>query len=149
MSSKSLEHYLALDYPYELERDREVDMFVASHPDLPGCLAQGESAGDAIENLDEARQAWIEYRFDQGLPIPEPLGQEEYSGKFLLRMPLALHSKLASSAQRQRVSLNQYINHALSEYEGGARVAREVTDLLDRLTSRDSAGPMPRAAKRG
>jgi predicted RNase H-like HicB family nuclease len=68
--SRGLEDYLAVSYPYELERDEESGFFVASHPDLFGCIAQGASEKEAITNLGEARHAWIEYRFAQGLAIP-------------------------------------------------------------------------------
>lgn len=130
-TNETLEHYLALSYPCELVRDEE-GIFVASHPDLPGCLAQAESANEAVANLDEARHAWISYRFENGLPIPEPV-DEEYSGKFLLRMSPSLHSALAREAKRQKLSLNQLISNVLSEHLGGSRVASAVTELLDRL----------------
>ncbi|HYU33268.1 MAG TPA: type II toxin-antitoxin system HicB family antitoxin [Thermoanaerobaculia bacterium] len=129
--TETLEHYLSLGYPYELVRD-EGGVFVASHPDLPGCLAQGETANEAVANLDEARQAWIGHRFESGLPIPEPV-DDEYSGKFLLRMSPSLHSALAREASRQQLSLNQFISNVLAEYLGGSRVAGVVTELLDRL----------------
>lgn len=149
--SKTLQHFLSLCYSYELERDEE-GLFVASHPDLPGCLAQGETANEAVANLDEARQAWISHRFETGLPIPEPV-DEEYSGKFLLRMSPALHSALAREARRQQLSLNQFISNVLSEHVGGARVAGIVTELLDRLGAQaegegsSEAGP-PHPARR-
>lgn len=130
-TNETLEHYLTLSYPCELVRDEE-GFFVASHPDLPGCLAQGESANEAVANLDEARHTWISYRFENGLPIPEPV-DEEYSGKFLLRMSPSLHSSLAREAKRQKLSLNQLISNVLSEYLGSSRVASAVTELLDRL----------------
>lgn len=67
-----MDFYLSLSYPYELVRDED-GSFVASHPGLLGCLAQGESADEAIGALDLARRVWIEVRFEEGLPIPEPL----------------------------------------------------------------------------
>lgn len=70
--TNTLEHLLSLSYPYQLERDED-GVFVASHPDLLGCLAQGETANEVVANLDEARQAWISHRFEIGLPIPEPV----------------------------------------------------------------------------
>lgn len=142
--AETLEHYLSLSYPYELVRDEE-GVFVASHPDLLGCLAQGETANEAVANLDEARQAWISHRFEMGLPIPEPV-DEDYSGKFLLRMSPALHSALAREARRQQLSLNQLISNVLSEYLGGSRVAGIVTELLDRLDSQN-ARPARRAIR--
>ena len=142
--AETLEHYLSLGYPYELVRDEE-GVFVASHQDLPGCLAQGETANEAVANLDEARQAWIGHRFEMGLPIPQPV-DEEYSGKFLLRMSPALHSALVREAKRQQLSLNQLISNVLSEHLGGSRVAGMVTELLDRLDAQ-TAKPARRAIR--
>jgi len=70
--AKTRNDFLSLDYPRELVRDSEAKMFVASHPDLPGCLAQGSSAVEAIANLDDARNDWITFRLEEGLPVPEP-----------------------------------------------------------------------------
>jgi antitoxin HicB len=136
---KSLDYYLSLSYPYELVRDGD-DLFVASHPGLIGCLAQGETADEAVEALDLARRAWLEVRFEDGLPIPEPLEDADYSGKILLRIPPALHAALARLAGQQDASLNQLINNLLSEAVGAARgesemVAR-VLKAIDRLESR-------------
>lgn len=140
---KSLEHYLSLSYPYELVRDED-GSFVASHPGLIGCLAQGDTADEATGALDLARRAWIEVRFEEGLPIPEPLEDSEYSGKILLRIPPALHAVLARLAEQQGASLNQLINNILSEAVGAARgesetvarVLRAIERLEARLTSR-------------
>jgi antitoxin HicB len=144
--AETLEHYLALSYPYELVRDEE-GAFVASHSDLQGCLAQGETADEAVVNLDEARQDWISHRFESGLPIPEPV-DEEYSGKFLLRMSPALHSALAREARRQQLSLNQFISNVLSEYLGGSRVAGVVAELLDRLEAEPRGARAPSTSVR-
>lgn len=69
---RSLDDCFSLSYSHELVRDED-GSFVASHPALIGCLAQGETADEAVAALDLARRAWIEVRFEEGLPIPEPL----------------------------------------------------------------------------
>ncbi|HVG07429.1 MAG TPA: type II toxin-antitoxin system HicB family antitoxin [Thermoanaerobaculia bacterium] len=132
MMAKTRDDFLSLDYPYELVRDSEVGMFVASHPDLPGCLAQGDSAAEAIANLDDARKDWITFRLETGLPVPEP-PSEEFSGKLLLRISPGLHSAVSAAARRNSLSVNQFISNVLSEYIGGAKVAEQVADLLSRL----------------
>jgi hypothetical protein len=48
------------------------------------------------------------------MPIPEPRPEEEYSGKFVVRVPRSLHRELVETAEREGVSLNQYINVALA-----------------------------------
>jgi hypothetical protein len=47
--------------------------------------------------------------------VPEPNNVDEFSGKFVLRIPRVLHKSLDREARRQGVSLNQYILHLLSE----------------------------------
>ena len=69
MKTKSLEHYLSLNYPYELIRDPVEGGYFATHPDLDGCAAQGETAEEAVEQLDVARELWIETRLEDGLPL--------------------------------------------------------------------------------
>lgn len=115
-----------LNYPIELIRDTEEGGFLATHPDLPGCAAQGETAEEAIANLDDARKLWIESRVEQNLPVPLPLS-EEPSGKILLRMARSLHAELAKHAARQGVSLNLLINSVLAEYVGGAEYRAELS----------------------
>lgn len=111
---KDLEHYLRLRYPVELVEDEDGGYF-AHTPDLPGCIAQGETVEETLKNLQEAKQAWIEVRLEDGLEIPAPREVvEEYSGKFLLRVPRSLHRELATKAHREGTSLNQYVLHLIS-----------------------------------
>lgn len=46
--------------------------------------------------------------------IPLPSSDNSYSGKLLVRMPKSLHRRLAETAEREGVSLNQYIVSLLS-----------------------------------
>ena len=48
----------------------------------------------------------------------------EYSGKFNTRVPKSLHRKLVEAAERDGVSLNQWINTALAEAVGEAAARR-------------------------
>lgn len=47
---KNLEYYLGLPYRLELIPDLEEGGFVASYPDLPGCLTIGDTPEEAIKN---------------------------------------------------------------------------------------------------
>lgn len=113
---KDIAYYRALIYPVEIVREEDGTV-VAFHPDLMGCVAQGDSADEALSNLDEARVAWLEVRLAEHLPIPEP-PDENYSGKVLVRMMPALHAALARRAGRQGISLNQFIVATLAESVG-------------------------------
>ena len=82
-------HYAALDYPVELSRrdEEEKSYWVCEVPDLPGCVADGETPDEAIESLSEAKRLWIEARLEHGHHVPEPTNTRGYSGRLLLRMP--------------------------------------------------------------
>jgi antitoxin HicB len=91
------------------------DGVVATIPDLPGCASFGDTIEAAIRGLNETKELWMKGRIDAGQPIPEPSQLEDFSGKFVLRIPRSLHKSLDREAKRQGVSLNQYILHLLSE----------------------------------
>ncbi|GET42896.1 type II toxin-antitoxin system HicB family antitoxin [Microseira wollei] len=111
---RSLEYYLNLQYPVTLYPEAEGG-YVAQIKDLPGCLTQGETLDETIANINEARELWIETAYESGDEIPLPSGEVTYSGKLLLRMPKSLHRRLAQQAERENVSLNQYIVFLLSK----------------------------------
>lgn len=111
---RELEHYLRFRYPIELIEAEEGGYF-ARIPDLPGCMAQGETIDETLKSLEGAKSAWIEVRLEDGLDIPPPREVvDEYSGKFLLRVPKSLHRELATRAREEGTSLNQYALHLLS-----------------------------------
>ena len=49
--------------------------FIAEVPELPGCIAHGNSYENALANAKEAIQLWIDTAKEFGDPIPEPKGQ--------------------------------------------------------------------------
>jgi antitoxin HicB len=117
---KPLNYYLSLDYPVTVYPDREGG-FVAEIKELPGCLTQGETIEEVMKNINEARELWIETVYESGKrDIPLPVTEQEYSGKFVLRLPKSLHRRLAEQAEREGVSLNQYAVSLLSEVAGRA-----------------------------
>jgi len=52
--------------------------FSAYSPDLPGCIATGETREETERNMYEAIQLHIEGLREDGLPIPESLSVAEY-----------------------------------------------------------------------
>jgi predicted RNase H-like HicB family nuclease len=49
--------------------------FVAEIPELPGCMAHGNSYEEALSNAKEAIQLWIDTAKEFGDPVPVPKGQ--------------------------------------------------------------------------
>lgn len=110
---RSLEFYLEQKYPVTLYPDDD-ESFVAEIKDLPGCITQGDSANEALAEIEDARISWIKVSYEHDDPIPLPSTETKYSGKTLVRMPRSLHQKLAEVSDREGVSLNQYIVSVLS-----------------------------------
>ncbi|MCY4584818.1 MAG: type II toxin-antitoxin system HicB family antitoxin [Bryobacterales bacterium] len=49
--------------------------FVAEVPELPGCMAHGDTQEAALKNVNQAMQLWIDTAREFGDPIPEPKGE--------------------------------------------------------------------------
>ena len=114
--AKDLAYYMGLDYPVEVKKIREEEGggFFVSIPLLPGCMSDGESLEEAYDNIHEAKEEWLSSMLERGMKIPEPVEQEEYSGKFIIRLPKTLHRALVQVSKREGVSLNQYVTNALA-----------------------------------
>lgn len=53
--------------------------FVADVPELPGCMAHGDTQEAALHNIQEAMSGWIEVAQELGRSIPEPRGRLMYA----------------------------------------------------------------------
>ncbi len=53
----------------------EDHVFIADVPELPGCMAHGETQETALQNVKEAMQLWIDTAREFGDPVPEPKGE--------------------------------------------------------------------------
>ena len=53
----------------------EDQSFIAEVPELPGCMAHGSTPDEALKNVQEAIQLWLDTACEFGDPIPEPKGR--------------------------------------------------------------------------
>ncbi|MRW88381.1 toxin-antitoxin system HicB family antitoxin [Duganella sp. FT80W] len=86
--------------------------------EFSGCVAEGETADEALSNLDKAAAAWLAASLGLGQPIAEPMQPFDSSGRIALRIPRSLHSDISELAQMQGCSVNQLLTVAISEYVG-------------------------------
>jgi predicted RNase H-like HicB family nuclease len=49
--------------------------FIAEVPELPGCMAHGATQQDALGNIQQAIELWIESARETGTRVPEPKGR--------------------------------------------------------------------------
>jgi predicted RNase H-like HicB family nuclease len=61
---------------YWSEDDRA---FIVEVPELPGCMADGETYEQAVANAQQVIEDWIEIARELGRPIPEPRGRLMYA----------------------------------------------------------------------
>src|SRR5262245_53548151 len=86
--------------------------------EFPGCIATGDTAAEALTNLEATAWDWLEAVIERRQHIPEPVEAAEYSGKLVVRLPNSLHKKAAFQAARDGVSLNQFIVASITEQVG-------------------------------
>jgi predicted RNase H-like HicB family nuclease len=82
--------------------------------EFSGCFADGNTADEAMKNLSEAAKSWIEACLEQGLEIPEPFMNQDFGGKVALRLPRSLHRQAVRFAERDGISLNQFLVSAIA-----------------------------------
>lgn len=135
---KKANDYLKLQYQVNLRPISEEDGggWLAEIPDLSGCYSDGETPEEALNNIKEAKETWIKTALKRGQEIPMPkisLDDEEYSGKFTLRLPKSLHRDLAIFAGKEDISLNSYILSLLS-YNFGKNQSTKDKSLIQNIT---------------
>ena len=64
-----------LKYEIILYWSDEDQVFIAEVPELPGCIAHGNTQEAALANVKEAIQLWIDTAKEFGDPVPEPKGR--------------------------------------------------------------------------
>lgn len=64
-----------LQYEIIVYWSAEDRVFVADVPELPGCMAHGDTQEAALANVKEAMQLWIDTAREFRDPIPEPKGR--------------------------------------------------------------------------
>ena len=113
---KKVKDYMKLPYNYIIQpiEDESGAYYYAKILELDGCQSTGETFEEAYNNLKEAMEGWIETKLEAGFEIPMPVGYEEFSGKFMIRIPKSLHYRLTVEAKQEGVSLNQYALYKLS-----------------------------------
>ena len=114
-----------LKYPVVVRElsNEEAGGFLAEIPDLPGCMADGETAAEAVAAVENAIEEWIATAKELNRSIPEPSAIDKYSGKWVQRVPKSLHMKLAIEAKREGVSLNTLTTSLIAEGLGKKLVA--------------------------
>lgn len=60
------------EYSIFMQYDPQDKIYVASVPELPGCMADGKTPEEAVKEAQTVIELWIETALEDGETIPEP-----------------------------------------------------------------------------
>lgn len=118
--ASDVDRYIGLPYHLSVARDGEKQggSWIATVEELPGCTSRGQTPEEAVSGIEDAIGSWISSALEEGREVPEPKSSASHSGRLLLRMPRTLHGELTRVAEREGVSLNQFITDVLAAAVG-------------------------------
>lgn len=122
-------------YSYTVRWSDEDEAFVALCPEFPGLSAFGDSAPEALEQIQVAVDLAVETHHAEGWPLPQVQAVSQYSGQFRLRVPRSLHAELAARAEAEGVSLNALVVSYIARGLGSASAAELDIPSQGRRTS--------------
>ncbi len=64
-----------MQYRIFIEHDED-GVFVAECPSLPGCISQGKTRSEALQNIQDAIKGYLESLRKHNEPIPPPITEE-------------------------------------------------------------------------
>lgn len=108
-----VEDCLARSYSTEIVPDEYTDggmTYRASHPELPGCMAHGDTPGEARLNLDGARDLYIRTLLARGIEPPLPCASKldvvwvslnVTRPSLALKVPVSYQAATTGNVQRQ------------------------------------------------
>jgi RNA polymerase sigma-B factor len=144
--SGEIARYLDLPYHIGLVRNDEGG-WTAQVEELAGCEAHAETPDEATHAIRESMEAWISEALANQREIPEPRGASSHSGRLMLRMPQSLHAELARAAERDEVSLNQFITGSLAgavgwrQQNGGEELGEHEHEHSEPVSEEPAAEP--------
>lgn len=59
---------MSLKFNVTLDRDED-EMWIVECPAIPGCVSQGQTREEALENVEDAIRQCLEFRAERGLPL--------------------------------------------------------------------------------
>ena len=118
---RTIDEYMRLPYRMEIIPDTAEGGYVVRFPELPGCLTCADTLEEAVRNAADCKKEWLIAAMEDGIDIPEPVSEEEYSGQFKLRIPKSLHKSLAEHSKAEGISMNQYCLYLLAKNDASFR----------------------------
>jgi predicted HicB family RNase H-like nuclease len=101
-------------YTYRVTWSAEDSEHVATVAEFPSLSWLAPTPAEALKGLADVVRDVLTDLAATGDPIPEPLSERTYSGRFMVRVPSEVHRRLAREAAEQHVSLNRLVSDRLA-----------------------------------
>jgi predicted HicB family RNase H-like nuclease len=101
-------------YSYRVSWSAEDGEYVATCAEFPSLSWLADDDVEALRGIKQVVRDTVRDLQASGEPVPEPIADRSYSGKFVVRVPPELHRKLALEAAESGVSLNRHISRKLT-----------------------------------
>lgn len=114
---RDVKFYLQQQYSIVINEinDDSGKYFFGRYQELEGCQSHADTIEELIKNMKIALEGYIENSLELNLPIPLAKSDDDFSGRFMVRIPKSLHRDLVIEAEREGTSLNQYALYKLSK----------------------------------
>ncbi len=141
---------MSIKYELVIYWSEEDQSFVVEVPELPGCVADGESYAQAVANAQVVIEEWIETAQELNRPIPEPRGQlmyRPYSSERGIAFRLAAKNKKYSCEEREK--FRSYVAGLRKFYRIKLVVEEVSEDVLDDYGTVDTIPKRVALSRRG
>lgn len=101
-------------YAYRVLWSAEDGEYVATVAELPSLSWLHEDQAEALRGLVDLVAEVVDDLEAAGEPIPEPISERRFSGRFNVRVPESLHRELALAAAEEGISLNRLVSDRLA-----------------------------------
>jgi predicted HicB family RNase H-like nuclease len=101
-------------YTYRVQWSDEDQEFVGLCAEFPSLSWLDENRTEALNGIVRVVDDVLKDMEKTGEKPPTPLTEREYSGELRLRMPPALHARLAVQAAEEKTSINKIILRQLA-----------------------------------
>ena len=101
-------------YTYRVAWSAPDGEHVATVAEFPSLSWLAPSPVEALNGMADLVREVVADLEASGEPVPEPLAERTYSGKFVVRVPADLHRRLVTEAAEQKVSLNRLVSDRLA-----------------------------------
>ena len=104
----------ATHYTYRVAWSPGDGEHVATVAEFPSLSWLAPTQAEALRGISDVVRDVLTDLAASGEPIPEPLSERAYSGRFVVRVPAEVHRRLVREAAEQRVSLNRLVSDRLA-----------------------------------